>query len=88
MTRSRSIVPDSRGIIHAYDAKTGKELWNHNNGLGHAGGIISYSAKGKQYITVAVGWGTLVGDGYGDLFGDPYKVMPKDQGYLVTFTVP
>jgi len=81
-------VPDSRGIIHAYDDRTGAELWDHNNGLGHAGGIISYNAKGKQYVTVAVGWGTLVGDGYGDLFGDPYKVMPKDQGYLVTFTLP
>ena len=36
--------------LHAYDAATGKELWSHNDGLGHNGGIISYSAKGKQYV--------------------------------------
>jgi alcohol dehydrogenase (cytochrome c) len=81
-------VPDSRGILHAYDARTGTELWSHNNGLGHNGGIISYNAEGKQYITVAVGWGSLVGDEFPDLFGEPYKSMPTDQGYLVTYALP
>jgi alcohol dehydrogenase (cytochrome c) len=81
-------VPDSRGIIHAYDARNGTELWSHNNGLGHNGGIISYTAKGKQYITVAVGWGSLVGEGFPALFGEPYTSMAMDQGYLVTFTLP
>ena len=42
-------VPDARGWLHAYNAETGQELWSFNNGLGHNGGIISYSAKGKQY---------------------------------------
>jgi PQQ-dependent dehydrogenase (methanol/ethanol family) len=81
-------VPDTRGILHAYDTRTGGELWSHNNGLGHNGGIISYNAKGKQYVTVAVGWGSLVGDGYGKLFGEPYVSMPADQGYLVTYALP
>jgi alcohol dehydrogenase (cytochrome c) len=81
-------VPDSRGVLHAYDASTGAELWSHNNGLGHNGGIISYNAKGKQYVTVAVGWGSLVGDEFPKLFGEPYKSMPNDQGYLVTFALP
>ena len=65
-------VPDSRGVLHAYDARNGAELWSHNNGLGHNGGIISYSAEGKQYVTVAVGWGSLVGDEFAKLFGEPY----------------
>ena len=69
-------------------ARTGAELWSHNNGLGHNGGIISYSAKGKQYVTVAVGWGSLVGAEFPKLFGEPYKSMPTDQGYLVTFALP
>jgi PQQ-dependent dehydrogenase (methanol/ethanol family) len=81
-------VPDARGVLHAYDARSGAELWSHNNGLGHNGGIISYNAKGKQYVTVAVGWGSLVGEGYGALFGEPYKSMPMDQGYLVTYALP
>ena len=80
-------VPDARGWLHAYNAETGQELWSHNNGLGHNGGIISYSAKGKQYIAVATGWGSLVGDEFGTLFGEPFKSMPKDAGALVVFTL-
>jgi len=81
-------VPDARGILHAYDTRNGAELWSHNDGIGHNGGIISYSAKGKQYVTVAVGWGSLLGDQYPKLFGEPYTSIPTDQGYLVTYTLP
>ena len=41
-------VPDARGYLRALNATTGQEVWKHNNGVGHNGGIISYSAKGKQ----------------------------------------
>ena len=75
-------------IIHAYDSRNGTELWSHNDGIGHNGGIISYSAKGKQYVTVAVGWGSLVGDNFPKMFGGAYTSMPTDQGYLVTYTLP
>ena len=78
-------VPDARGWIHALDARTGKELWKHNDGQGHNGGIISYMAKGKQYIAVATGWGGLAGDDYKVLYGEPWVSMPTDQGALVVF---
>jgi PQQ-dependent dehydrogenase (methanol/ethanol family) len=80
-------VPDSRGLLQAFNAETGEKLWSHNNGLGHNGGIISYRAKGKQYIAVATGWGSLVGDEFAGLFGGPYTNMPKDAGALVVFTL-
>jgi len=80
-------VPDARGVLRAYDAETGKELWSHNNGVGHNGGIISYSAGGKQYIAVPAGWGGMVADEYPALYGEPYKSMPKDAGALVVFTL-
>ena len=38
-------VPDSRGTIHAYNAETGAELWNHSDGTGHQGGIVSYAVE-------------------------------------------
>ena len=80
-------VPDARGWLRALDAGTGKELWSHNNGQGHTGGIISYMAKGKQYIAVATGWGSLVGDEFKALYGEPFVSMPIDQGTLVVFSM-
>jgi PQQ-dependent dehydrogenase (methanol/ethanol family) len=80
-------VPEADGMLVAYDASTGKKLWAHNDGQGHDGGIISYQAKGKQYIAVMTGWGSLVGDGYGDLWGAPWTSMPKDSGVLKVFAV-
>jgi PQQ-dependent dehydrogenase (methanol/ethanol family) len=81
-------VPDARGMLRAYDARSGKELWSHNNGIGHTGGIISYGANGKQYVAVMTGWGSLVGDEFPALFGGPYASMAKDSGTLVVFSLP
>jgi alcohol dehydrogenase (cytochrome c) len=81
-------VPDARGALHAYNAENGQELWSHYNGVGHNGGIITYSAGGKQYIAVPAGWGGMVADVYPDLYGEPYKSMPKDAGALVVFSLP
>src|SRR5258706_448374 len=80
-------VPDSRGVLHAYNAENGQELWSHYNGVGHNGGIISYSAGGKQYIAVPAGWGGMVADELPPLFGEPYKSMPKDARALIGFTL-
>src|SRR3712207_2722926 len=66
-------VPDSRGIIHAYDTRSGTELWSHNNGLGHNGGIIRYSAEGKQNNTVAGGGGAPGRETYTRLLGGGWK---------------
>jgi len=80
-------VPDASGILHAYDATSGQELWSHNDGIGHVGGIISYSAGGKQFIAVEAGWGSLVGDDYAAAFGEPWKSMPKDTGALIVYSM-
>jgi alcohol dehydrogenase (cytochrome c) len=80
-------VPDSRGVLHAYNATTGAELWNHSDGLGHQGGIVSYSAGGKQYIAVTAGFGGMLSDEYAPNFGEPYKTMPRDDGLLVVYSL-
>jgi glucose dehydrogenase len=80
-------VPEADGTLAVYDAANGKKLWTHNNGQGHNGGIITYLAKGKQYVAVMTGWGSLVGDGYGDWYGEPWKSMPKDSGVLKVFAL-
>ena len=80
-------VPDSRGVLHAYNAETGAELWNHSDGLGHQGGIVSYSAGGKQYVAVVAGFGGMVSDDFAPTFGEPYKSMPRDDGVLVVYAL-
>jgi PQQ-dependent dehydrogenase (methanol/ethanol family) len=80
-------VPDSRGVVHAYNATTGAELWSHSDGLGHQGGIISYTAGGKQYIAVVAGFGGMLSDDFAPNFGEPYKSMPRDEGVLVVYSL-
>ncbi|MGA8193810.1 MAG: PQQ-binding-like beta-propeller repeat protein [Acetobacteraceae bacterium] len=80
-------VPDSRGTLHAYNAETGAELWKHSDGLGHQGGIMSYSAGGKQYVAVVAGFGGMVSDDFAPTFGEPYKSMPRDDGVLVVYSL-
>jgi glucose dehydrogenase len=81
-------VPDPRGVLRVYDARSGRELWSHNDGQGHNGGIISYRAKGKQYVAVMTGWGGLAGDDYASYFGGVYAQMPKDSGVVKVFALP
>ena len=77
----------ARGAVVARSPKTGAELWNHSDGLGHQGGIISYSAGGKQFIAVTAGFGGMLTDGWGDAFGEPYKSMPRVEGVLVVYSL-
>lgn len=51
-------VGDLHGMVHAYDAETGKHLWAFNTGSGIRGGLISYAAEGRQYILVPSGSGS------------------------------
>jgi PQQ-dependent dehydrogenase (methanol/ethanol family) len=81
-------VPDARGWLHALDARTGKDLWQGNDGTTHNGGIVTYTSGGKQYIAVVTGGMSLDSDGYADLFGGPYKHMEHDTGALVVYALP
>lgn len=51
---------DIKGIVSAYDASSGTELWRFNTGSGTRGGIISYMAGGEQYVLVPSGIGSAV----------------------------
>jgi quinohemoprotein ethanol dehydrogenase len=45
------------GLLIAYDAASGEQLWQFDAGLGIIGAPISYSAAGRQYISILVGYG-------------------------------
>lgn len=48
------------GYFHAFDAQDGRLLWKVSLGGYIAGGPVSYSVDGKQYLAVAAGHGMFV----------------------------
>jgi quinohemoprotein ethanol dehydrogenase len=45
----------------AYNAKTGAKLWETATGTGVVAAPATYEVDGKQYVSVAVGWGGVYG---------------------------
>lgn len=45
------------GKFVAYDATDGKKLWENNVGSGVIAPPMTYMIDGKQYVSIAVGWG-------------------------------
>ncbi|SEQ84349.1 quinohemoprotein ethanol dehydrogenase [Solimonas aquatica] len=50
------------GRFAAYDARTGESLWETPVGTGVIAAPSSYEVDGKQYVSIAVGWGGVYGE--------------------------
>jgi quinohemoprotein ethanol dehydrogenase len=71
------------GYFSAYDASTGKSLWRFNAGLGIIAAPISFAARGKQYVSVLVGYGGSASIGSNTMHvGWKYNLQPRR---LLTF---
>ena len=49
------------GRFVAYDAKNGAKLWEVPTGTGVVAAPATYEVDGKQYVSIAVGWGGVYG---------------------------
>ncbi|MEP6739272.1 MAG: PQQ-dependent dehydrogenase, methanol/ethanol family [Caldimonas sp.] len=49
---------EGNGLFRAFDAKTGKKLWEYQCGAGVNAPAVSYMVGGKQYVAVAAGGNT------------------------------
>ncbi len=49
------------GRFLAYDAKTGAKLWETSVGTGAVAAPSTFELDGKQYVSIAVGWGGVYG---------------------------
>ncbi len=47
----------SDGMLHAYDAHNGKQVWSYDLGLGISAPPITYKLGGRQYLALLVGFG-------------------------------
>ena len=77
---------DAEGFFTAYDAETGKDLWNFQCGSGHHSGPITYTLDGRQYIAVCVGWGGWTAGFAGD--GAPWLRNARRGNTLFVFALP
>ena len=49
------------GRFVAYNATTGEKLWESPTGTGVVAAASTYMLDGKQYVSIAVGWGGVFG---------------------------
>jgi quinohemoprotein ethanol dehydrogenase len=49
------------GRLLAYDARDGRVLWSQTVGTGIIAPPVTYELDGRQYVSVAVGWGGVYG---------------------------
>jgi glucose dehydrogenase len=57
---------EGSGLFKAYDARSGKVLWQFQAGAGCLAPPVTYTIDGKQYIAVACGGNFQLGYPLGD----------------------
>jgi quinohemoprotein ethanol dehydrogenase len=75
------------GHLHAYSADHGKDLWSFDAGVAITGVPITYSANGRQYVTITSGPLNGATAAYGSVsarWGWPSRGFPRR---LLTFTL-
>ena len=75
----------AEGRFNAYDARSGKELWHFDAGLGIVAAPMTYTFGGKQYVSILVGYGGTTA-AFGDFMrvGWKYGQQPRR---LLTFAL-
>lgn len=48
------------GEFAAFNASTGDKLWSFDSQTGITAGPVTFRINGEQYVSVAVGWGTVI----------------------------
>jgi quinohemoprotein ethanol dehydrogenase len=75
------------GHLKAWDAGNGREVWRYSLGEAANGTPITYSAGGKQYITLTAGPMTGVSGGFGQVSAQWGTVPRGNPRRLVTFVL-
>ncbi len=77
---------DIKGMFHATDAKTGKELWKFNAGSGITAAPMTYTLDGKQYVAVVSGRTQSIPAFFGAL-GEKMVAASPEGGTLYVFAL-
>jgi glucose dehydrogenase len=76
---------DLHGMFHAYDAKTGADLWHVGLGSGIGAGPVTYSIDGKQYVAIVIGRTEAIPAFLGDIGKEITAATPQG-GALFVFS--
>ncbi len=71
------------GEFEAFDATTGKKLWQNNTGSGVVGQPVTWEMDGKQYVTVLSGGGAV----YALFSGDERLASIPAGGRVITYAL-
>jgi plastocyanin len=58
---------DPDGRVEAYDAKTGRRVWDFQTGAGADAPVTTYEAGGEQYVALTAGGSLFTGGARGDV---------------------
>lgn len=64
------------GLLRAYDARSGKVLWETNLKRGVTAPAVTYEINGEQYVAVATGWGASWGLNHGLFWKEKVTRVP------------
>jgi quinohemoprotein ethanol dehydrogenase len=64
------------GLLRAYDAQSGKVLWETNLKRGVTAPAVTYEIDGEQYVAVATGWGSSWGLTHGLFWKEKVTRVP------------
>ncbi|MCS6947272.1 MAG: PQQ-binding-like beta-propeller repeat protein, partial [Steroidobacteraceae bacterium] len=78
---------DMDGKLHAYDASNGRRLWSFDAQTAISAAPISWSYRGRQFITVVVGWGASAALGGGPTSWDMRNQPRVNRSRVLTFAL-
>jgi alcohol dehydrogenase (cytochrome c) len=77
---------DVEGRALAFHARTGELLWSFNTGSGHRGSAITYQVKGRQYVAIPSGLGSIFVGGMYSFWPETRNLQPGST--LFVFALP
>lgn len=74
---------DQKGVMYAFDARSGDEVWKANLGLAGAAAPIVYAVDGKEYVAAAIGGSALTSSNKFGPVGSAIVVLTLDGKKIV-----
>jgi outer membrane protein assembly factor BamB len=79
---------DLEGNAFALDAKTGEKLWSFNTGGRIVAAPVSFSAGGRQFVTISSGGGANIESYLATLYPESKGHLPQPSAVLFVFALP